>query len=76
VARAEPRGGAARRGDRLHTSLATRYKLSGGYIRNANLRAAFPAAEEGMALPQDHIERAIRAELREIGKLADTGMLE
>ena len=57
-------------------SLATRFKLSGGYIRNASLRAAFLAAEEGMALTQDHIERAIRAEFREIGKLADTGMLE
>jgi hypothetical protein len=56
--------------------LATRFKLSGGYIRNASLRAAFLAAEEGLALTQDHIERAIRAEFREIGKLADTGMLE
>jgi AAA+ superfamily predicted ATPase len=57
-------------------SLATRFKLSGGYIRNASLRAAFLAAEEGIALTHDHIERAIRAEFREIGKLADTGMLE
>jgi ATP-dependent 26S proteasome regulatory subunit len=56
--------------------LATRFKLSGGYIRNASLRAAFLAAEEGLALTLDHIERAIRAEFREIGKLADTGMLE
>jgi ATP-dependent 26S proteasome regulatory subunit len=58
------------------SGLATRFKLSGGYIRNASLRAAFLAAEEGLALTQDHIERAIRAEFREIGKLADTGMLE
>ncbi|MBC7973884.1 MAG: ATP-binding protein [Myxococcales bacterium] len=57
-------------------SLAARFKLSGGYIRNASLRAAFLAAEEGLTLSQDHIERAIRAEFREIGKLADTGMLE
>jgi ATP-dependent 26S proteasome regulatory subunit len=57
-------------------SLATRFKLSGGYIRNASLRAAFLAAGEGLALTHDHIERAIRAEFREIGKLADTGMLE
>ena len=56
--------------------LATRFKLSGGYIRNASLRAAFLAAEEGLALTQDHIERAIRAEFREIGKLADSGVLE
>jgi ATP-dependent 26S proteasome regulatory subunit len=58
------------------SSLATRFKLSGGYIRNASLRAAFLAAEEGLTLTHDHIERAIRAEFREIGKLADTGMLE
>jgi ATP-dependent 26S proteasome regulatory subunit len=58
------------------SGLAARFKLSGGYIRNASLRAAFLAAEEGLALTQDHIERAIRAEFREIGKLADTGMLE
>jgi SpoVK/Ycf46/Vps4 family AAA+-type ATPase len=58
------------------SDLAARFKLSGGYIRNASLRAAFLAAEEGLALTQEHIERAIRAEFREIGKLADTGMLE
>ncbi len=57
-------------------ALARRYKLSGGYIRNATLRAAFRAAEEHVPLTQDHLERAIRAEFREIGKLADSGVLE
>ncbi|MCB9565428.1 MAG: ATP-binding protein [Kofleriaceae bacterium] len=56
--------------------LARRYRMSGGYIRNAALRAAFLAAEEHATLSQDHLERAIRAEFREIGKLADTGVLE
>jgi hypothetical protein len=56
--------------------LARRYRLSGGYIRNATLRAAFLAAEEHVALTQDHLERAIKAEFREIGKLADSGVLE
>jgi hypothetical protein len=50
--------------------------LSGGYIRNAALRAAFLAAEEGVPLTQGHIERAVRMEFREIGKLAETGVLE
>jgi hypothetical protein len=50
--------------------------MSGGYIRNAALRAAFLAAEEQSPLTQDHLERAIRAEFREIGKLAETGVLE
>jgi SpoVK/Ycf46/Vps4 family AAA+-type ATPase len=57
-------------------SLANRFRLSGGYIRNAVLRAAFLAAEEGGAITQEHLERAIRMEFREIGKLADSGTLE
>ena len=57
-------------------SLAQRFRLSGGYIRNAALRAAFLAVEEGKSLTHAHIERAIRMEFREIGKLAETGALE
>jgi hypothetical protein len=34
------------------------------------------AAEEGGAITQEHLERAIRMEFREIGKLADSGTLE
>jgi len=56
--------------------LAHRYKMSGGYIRNAALRAAFLAAEEQVPLSQDHLERAVRAEFREGGKLAESGLLE
>ncbi|HEU4734734.1 MAG TPA: ATP-binding protein [Kofleriaceae bacterium] len=58
------------------TGLSRRFRLSGGYIRNAALRAAFLAAEEGSALTHEHLERAIRMEFREIGKLAETGTLE
>jgi hypothetical protein len=57
-------------------SLAQRFRLSGGYIRNAALRAAFLAVEEGSSLTHAHLERAIRMEFREIGKLAETGALE
>jgi len=57
-------------------SLARRFKLSGGYIRNAALRAAFLAAEEHTPLTQEHLERAIRAEFREIGQLSDSSVLE
>src|SRR5450432_3451148 len=56
--------------------LSRRYRLSGGYIRNAVLRAAFLAAEEHSTLTQDHLERAIKAEFREIGKIAESGVLE
>jgi len=58
------------------TALSHRFRLSGGYIRNAALRAAFLAAEEGTSLTHAHLERAIRMEYREIGKLAETGTLE
>ncbi len=57
-------------------TLAQRFRLSGGYIRNAALRAAFLAAEEGSSLTHEHLERAIRMEFREIGKLAESGTLE
>ncbi len=57
-------------------TLAQRFQLSGGYIRNAALRAAFLAAEEGTSLTHEHLERAIRMEFREIGKLAESGALE
>jgi len=57
-------------------AVAQRYRLSGGYIRNCALRAAFLAAEQGGFLTADHLERAIKAEFREIGKLAESGILE
>ncbi len=65
-----------RAGEFDFAGLARRFRMSGGYIRNAALRAAFLAAEESVPLTQDHLERAIRAEFREIGKLADSGVLE
>jgi SpoVK/Ycf46/Vps4 family AAA+-type ATPase len=56
--------------------IARRYQMSGGYIRNAALRAAFLAAEEHSPLTHDHLQRAIKAEFREIGKIAESGILE
>jgi len=58
------------------SDLGRRYRLSGGYIRNAALRAAFLSMGEGSAITQEHLERAIKAEFREIGKLSDSGVLE
>jgi ATPase family associated with various cellular activities (AAA) len=56
--------------------LARRYEMSGGYIRNAALRAAFLAAQEQTPLSHFHLERAIRAEFRDGGKRAGAGSLE
>jgi SpoVK/Ycf46/Vps4 family AAA+-type ATPase len=57
-------------------SLAERYELSGGYIRNAALRAAFLAAVDGSALRMDHFERAVQLEYRDACKIGDGGRLE
>lgn len=50
--------------------LARRFELSGGYIRNAALRAAFLAAEEEQPISMHHLEHAARLECEGIGKLA------
>jgi ATPase family protein associated with various cellular activities (AAA) len=56
-------------------ALAHKYQLSGGYIRNACLRAAFLAAQDDGPLVRDHLERAVALELHEAGKLSSTGAL-
>jgi AAA+ superfamily predicted ATPase len=56
--------------------LAKRFPMSGGYIRNSALRAAFLAAQENLPVTQDHLVRAIHLEYREMGKLAPGGRME
>ena len=56
--------------------IAHKYQLSGGYIRNACLRAAFLAAADGGALTQHHLERAVALEFAELGKLSTGGTLD
>jgi ATPase family associated with various cellular activities (AAA) len=52
------------------TALADRFKMSGGYIKNAVVRAAYLAARSPeRALSQVLLERAARLELEEMGKL-------
>lgn len=51
-------------------SLARRYELSGGSIRNAALRAAFLAADQESAITMAHLERAARLEYEALGKIA------
>jgi ATPase family associated with various cellular activities (AAA)/Winged helix domain, variant len=63
-------------GDFDFIDLARRFPLSGGYIRNSALRAAFLAAQEECPLGQDHLIRAIQLEYRELGKLSTTGRME
>ncbi len=50
--------------------LARRFSMTGGYIRNAALRAAFLAADEGVAIAGVHLEHAARLEYEGMGKIA------
>ncbi|MBA3541924.1 MAG: ATP-binding protein [Deltaproteobacteria bacterium] len=52
--------------------LAKRYAMSGGYIRNAALRAAFLAADEDSPITLAHLEQAARAEYEGMGKIVMT----
>jgi hypothetical protein len=49
--------------------LAREYPMSGGYIKNAVVRAAFLAANETSAITQEHFERGARAEYEAMGKI-------
>lgn len=50
-------------------ALAKDYEISGGYIKNVALRAAFLAAQEGSAITMDLIRRAATLELEDMGRL-------
>jgi SpoVK/Ycf46/Vps4 family AAA+-type ATPase len=50
-------------------ALAREFNLSGGYIRNAVLRAAYLAAQDGTALTMSHLRRAARMECETLGQV-------
>lgn len=50
--------------------LARRFEMTGGYIRNAALRAAFLAADEGTSISEAHLEHAARMEYDGMGKIS------
>jgi ATPase family associated with various cellular activities (AAA) len=52
------------------TELARKYVMSGGYIRNAVLRAAFLAADEDDVIAAFHLTQAAQLEYEAMGKLA------
>ena len=49
--------------------LASRLDVSGGYIKNIVLAAAFLAATDRKPIGMDHFVRAARQELRKMGKI-------
>ncbi|MBL0215769.1 MAG: ATP-binding protein [Myxococcales bacterium] len=52
------------------TALAQKYTMSGGYIRNAVLRAAFLASDRKETITTALLERAARVEYEGMGKIA------
>lgn len=56
--------------------LAHKYQLSGGYIRNATLRAAYLAAASERPLTHDSLERAVQSVYRDQAKVTTGGRLE
>jgi hypothetical protein len=50
-------------------TLADKYEMTGGYIKNAALRAAFLAADEGVPISMRHLTRAARSEYQAMGKV-------
>ncbi len=61
---------AQRASDLDFAPLANEFVMSGGYIKNAVLRAAFLSAEEGSAITNEHLWRAARAEYEAMGKIS------
>lgn len=52
------------------SSLAKKYVMAGGNIRNAVLRAAFFAADADEAISNEHLKQAAQLEYESMGKLA------
>ena len=52
-----------------YRELATEFEISGGYIKNAILRAAFMAASSDGIVDQDTLYQAARIEMKSMGML-------
>jgi SpoVK/Ycf46/Vps4 family AAA+-type ATPase len=63
---------AARAGDIDFDLLSRKYDMSGGYIRNAVLRAAFLAADDGSPITMRHMMRAANLEYAAMGKVVSS----
>ncbi|NVB81741.1 MAG: AAA family ATPase [Kofleriaceae bacterium] len=58
-----------------YARLAASYELAGGNIRNAVLRAAYLAADENQPITMAILQRAVKLEYRDAGKLSSTGTI-
>jgi SpoVK/Ycf46/Vps4 family AAA+-type ATPase len=57
-------------GDLDFPGLAREFSMSGGYIKNAVLRAAYLSADAGTPISNEHLWRGARAEYEGMGKIA------
>jgi SpoVK/Ycf46/Vps4 family AAA+-type ATPase len=57
-------------GQPCFSKLAREFEMTGGYIKNAVVRAAYLAADEGEAISISHFHRAARTEYEAAGKIA------
>jgi AAA+ superfamily predicted ATPase len=55
--------------------LAKGYELSGGFIKNVVLRAAYSAAREGQPISMQHLEKAVHGEYGDRGALTIGGRM-
>ena len=63
-------------GDLELERIARDYPMTGGYVRNCALRAAFLAAADRVVLTSAHLERAIHLEYTQAGRISPSGRLE
>ncbi|MEO8707338.1 MAG: ATP-binding protein, partial [Kofleriaceae bacterium] len=64
----------ARAADIDFNSLARKYAMSGGFIRNAALRAAYLAAGDNARITMQHLVKAASAEYASMGKVMSSGV--
>ena len=57
-------------------SMARRFEIAGGHIRNIAVSASFLAAEDGGRVDTSHLLRAARREYQKMGKVMAVGELE
>jgi len=57
-------------GDLDIPALAAEFEMAGGYIKNAVVRAAYLAADEGSPITRTHLRRAAHAEYDAMGKVS------
>ena len=62
--------------DENHLDDLASCELAGGHVRNVCARAAFDAAGEGTAISMEHVDRALKNTIEDMGRLAPAWLLD